>query len=681
MARDPYKYFRVEARELVEGLARAALAIEKGTGGSERVVEMLRLAHTLKGAARVVKQPRIAEAAHAVEDLLAAHRDPGSAVEPALAEPILRLLDGVSSGLDALDPEGPPGVASVDSIAPVARVASIPPEPLRSVRVDIGEMDALLGGISEATSRLAEVRRELDDLARVRQMAAALADQLPASQRARASAEELRALVARVERNLGAGVDRLGSELDQTRDRAHDLRLLPASTVFPTLERAARDAAHALDRSIVFEATGGECRLEANVLFALRDALLHVVRNALAHGIEPEAERRRLGKPSAGRVGLQVERRGNRIAFVCSDDGRGIDPDSVRRAAVARGVITAARAETLGPDEILRLVLESGVTTTEAVTEIAGRGVGLDVLRSTVAALKGDVKLTSQPGRGVAVDLCVPISISAITALVLETGGSRFALPLDAVRRAMRLSSRDISRSADRDSVVVDGVVVPFLRLASVAAIAGADGVEASWSAIVVASGTQTAVIGADRLVGTSSIVLRPLPKAAGSVPIAAGVSLDDDGHPQLVLDPRGLVAAAHGGQIAARAAASAEARAPILIVDDSLTTRMLEQSILESAGYAVELATSGEEGLVRARETPHSLFLVDIEMPGIDGFQFVARTQADPVLGAVPAIMVSSCDSADDRRRATEAGALAYIVKGEFDQGQFLRTIRQLIG
>src|ERR1019366_6502813 len=197
--------------------------------------------------------------------------------------------------------------------------------------------------------------------------------------------------------------------------------------------------------------------------------------------------------------------------------------------------------------------------------------------RSTVAELKGDVKLTSQRGRGVAVDLCVPISISAITALVLETGGSRFALPLDAVRRAMRLSSRDISRSADRDSVVVDGVVVPFLRLASVAAIAGADGVEASWSAIVVASGTQTAVIGADRLVGTSSIVLRPLPKAAGSVPIAAGVSLDDDGHPQLVLDPRGLVAAAHGGQIAARAAASAEARAPILIVDDSLTTRMLE--------------------------------------------------------------------------------------------------------
>ena len=673
MARDPYKYFRVEARELVDALARAALEIEKGSGGNEPVAQMLRLAHTLKGASRVVRQPEIADVAHAIEDLLAPHRDQSPAAPPALAEPVLRMLDAITSRLSALEPEAPP---AAETAAPAT------PETLRSVRVEIAEMDALLEGISEAALRLAELRRELDELARARQIAAALVDQLPATHRGRASAEELRALVARVERNLGSGVDRLESELDQTRDRARDLRLLPASVVFPILERAARDAAHSLDRSIVFEATGGECRLEANVLFALRDGLLHVVRNAVAHGVEPEAERRRLGKPPAGRIALRVERRGNRVAFVCSDDGRGIDPDSVRRAAVARGVITSAKAEALGPDDILRLVLESGVTTTETVTEVSGRGVGLDVLRATVEELKGEVKLTSDPGHGTTVDLCVPVSISSITALVLDMNGSAFAMPLDAVQRSMRLSSRDVARFGDRDSVVVDGVVVPFLSLAGfVGGGARRDRGDRSWSAIVIASGAQTAVIGADRLVGTSSIVLRPLPKAAGFISIAAGVSLDADGNPQLVLDPRGLVALAHGAQVKTRDAAATEERPPILIVDDSLTTRMLEQSILESAGYGVDVATSGEEGLVRARERAHSLFLVDVEMPGIDGFEFVTRTRADPLLRAVPAIMVSSCDSADDRRRAEEAGARAYIVKGEFDQGQFLRTIRQLIG
>ena len=331
-------------------------------------------------------------------------------------------------------------------------------------------------------------------------------------------------------------------------------------------------------------------------------------------------------------------------------------------------------------DEVLMLALENGVTTTDEVTDVSGRGVGLDVLRATVAELKGDVKLTSQPGRGTTVELSVPVSLSSIVALAIEVDGMTFSVPLDSVQRSVRLASGDIARFADHDSVVVDGAVIPFLPLASVV---GGEPREPqrSWSAVVVQAGARSAAIGADRLVGTSSIVLRPLPKAAGLVPLAAGVSLDADGNPRLVLDPRGLVDAALAGRASGRSASSVKPRAPVLVVDDSLTTRMLEQSILESAGYAVDLATSAEEGFVRAREAPHCLFLVDVEMPGIDGFEFVSRTRADPVLGAVPAILVSSRDGEADRRRGEEVGAKAYIVKGEFDQESFLRTVRQLIG
>jgi two-component system chemotaxis sensor kinase CheA len=674
-ARDPYRYFRVEARELVEGLGQAALALEsdreKGAAIHERVVHMLRLAHTLKGAARVVRQAAIADAAHAIEDLLEPHaREGADGPAPDRIDRILRALDGISEGLAAL---GAPA-AQEKGASPAA-------ETLESVRVEIGEMDALLLGVSEAGVRLAALRRDLQELTRARGIASGLAELRQASARGRASVEELQEVLARLERGLGAGLDQVDREVGQVRERAHRLRLLPASTVFPVLERAARDAAHTLDRSIAFEVSGGDSRLESHVLLALRDALLHVVRNAVSHGIEPEAERRRLGKPPAGRVELAVERRGNRVAFVCRDDGRGIDAESIRRVAVARGIATAQQAAVMGRDHVLRLALESGVTTVDAPREVSGRGVGLDVLRATVAGLKGEVKISSQEGQGTQVELSVPISVSSIAVLVLQADDATCSLPLDSVWQSLRVSPRDFARTSDKESIVVDGVVVPFVPLAQVLGTRGRRGPrDGSWSAVVVRHGERMAALGADQLIGTSTLVARPLPPSVGTPPLVAAVSLDSDGDPQLVLDPAGIIEAAHGG-IAARGEVAAPAMAPVLVIDDSLTTRMLEQSILESAGYAVDLATSAEEGLAKALKTPHCLFLVDVEMPGMDGFEFVSRTRADPALRSVPAILVSSRNGAEDRRKGEQAGAGAYIVKGEFDQSQFLKTIRKLIG
>jgi two-component system chemotaxis sensor kinase CheA len=350
---------------------------------------------------------------------------------------------------------------------------------------------------------------------------------------------------------------------------------------------------------------------------------------------------------------------------------------------VARGIAAAPEAARLGAEQLLRLVLESGLTTTDSVTEVSGRGVGLDVLRATAVELKGEVRLASEPGRSTTVDLCVPLSLSSVSAIVLDAGGELYSLPLDAVRQTLRLASGDVARSAERDSVVVDGVVVPFMPLArALGRTRRESSASRPWSAVVVQAGSRRAAIGVDRLVGTSSIVSRSLPRLVGSAPMAAGASLDADGNPQIVLDPRGLVDAAHstpGASVDGEHATNA--RAPVLVVDDSLTTRMLEQSILESAGYAVELATSAEEALDLAGSTRYSLFLVDVEMPGMDGFEFVARTREDPALRATPAILVTSRHSPDDRRRGEEVGARAYIVKGEFDQEHLLRTIRLLVG
>jgi two-component system chemotaxis sensor kinase CheA len=688
VARDPYRYFRIESRELLDALGRGVLDLEKGEGGPELVVGMLRLAHTLKGASRVVRQAPIASLAHAIEDVLAPYREKESAaISRENVERLLGLLDEIAVLLTAL-------VTPADIFAGPAPAASIEPpgalrvdQSLKSVRVEIDEMDALLEGVFETHVRLASMRRELEELSRARALTRTLVELSPRGTRARSAAEELSVALGRAERNLSSGLDHADRETAQVRDRASQLRLLPASTVFAALERGARDAAEAVKRPIRFETSGGDHRLEANVLFALRDALLHVVRNAVAHGIEPESARRALGKPAVGSVTLDVQRRGNRIAFVCTDDGRGIDVEAVRRAAIGCGVATPAQAAALRPEQVHRLVLESGVTTTEKVTQVSGRGIGLDVLRSTVAQLAGEVILTSHTDRGTRVDVCVPLSISSISALVVEAGGATASVPLDSVRRTLRLAGSDIARSPEQDSVVVEGMVVPFLPLAAVLrgrrnASDAADRGARGWTAVVVEAGSRLAVLGVDRLVGRANIVVRPLPALAGDVPTVAGASLDAGGNPQLVLDPRALVDAAHATRRASSEVTSAEtAKPPILVIDDSLTTRMLEQSILESAGYAVDLATSAEEALIKARLAPYGLFLVDVEMPGMDGFEFVSRTRADPALRTIPAILVTSRDAEQDRRRGAEVGAHAYIVKGEFDQGHLLQVIRQLVG
>ncbi|HEY5277757.1 MAG TPA: response regulator [Coriobacteriia bacterium] len=685
MAKDPYQYFRVEARELLDGLAQGILQLEKGTAAPEVVARLLRLAHTLKGAARVVKQPGIAELAHTVEGLLTTHPEAGQPLSKQQGSELLRLLDEITSRLSALEPAS--DLAAASPARPPAE------EPLETLRVEIREMDSLLRTVTEVGVQLGAVRKGLGAADRLRDLTSLLLDLLaarpgengagasPGMVRARSLAEELRSSLDRFQRSLAVGLERVDGELAEIRDVAHRLRLIPAQTVFPSLERSVRDAAQTLGKRVAFEASGGEVRLDASMLASLREALMHVVRNAVAHGVETEAERVALGKSPIGQVRLEVEQRGGRVAFVCRDDGRGIDLEAVRSAAVARGLVPASEGKSLSADKVIALLGVGGLTTSTDVTELSGRGIGLNVVRATTSRLKGEMSIRSEPGRGATVEVRVPISIASLHGLVVEAAGAVAAIPLDAVRQTLRVRDADIARLAESDSILHEGNVIPFLPLDRMLRRSGSTGRNRGvWSAVVVQAGNRRVAVGVDRLLGTSNIVMRALSGVVEADPVVAGASLDAEGNPQLVLDPGGLVAAAERG----RGAASEEAaprRVPVLVIDDSLTTRMLEQSILESAGYEVEVAVSAEEALTKAHGRDYSLFIVDIEMPGMDGFEFVAQTRSDAALRHIPAILVTSRNTAEDRRRGEQVGAQAYIVKDEFDQGHLLKLIRTLAG
>ncbi len=687
MAQDPYKYFRPEARDLVDQFAKGVLELEKVSSDGAAVQRLLRVAHTLKGAARVVKQAEIANRAHAIEDALSPVRDGGRGITREEIDAILQHLDGISGQLEALNPPG-------NAQQPTGKRRNESDDAARTVRADVAEADAVLDGVAEAHALLNGLRGIARGMEESRHLSELLLTQFGpqatgehgrhaggARNRRLAIAEDLCRKFAGVERSLTSTIDQLDREMRQLREAAERLRLVAAGSIFTALERTARDAARVLGKSVTFESGGGDIRLDAHVLEAVQGALIQIVRNAVAHGIEAESERRAIGKPPSGRVSVQAVRRGRQIVFVCRDDGRGVDLDAVHKVAQQRGLIGRSTKEAT-PQDLVRLLLRGGISTSKAVTDVSGRGVGLDVVREGVQRLGGEVVLNTERGVGTTIELVIPPSLASLEALVVECQAadgavSHTSLPLDAVRSTLRVSAREISRGSPGDAIMYEHKAIPFMPLA--AAIDGSSSSpNRSWTTVIIAGAEGMAAVGVDRLLGTSRVVARPLPRHLAASPIVAGASLDADGNPQLVLDPDGLVnAARHGGM--ARLDPPAPER-PILVIDDSLTTRMLEQSILESAGFDVDVALSAEEALEILRHKRYAVILVDVEMPGMDGFTFIERIRADAALRDTPAILVTSRASPDDLQRGRDVGANGHIAKSEFDQAELLAMIQPLM-
>jgi two-component system, chemotaxis family, sensor kinase CheA len=688
MADDPYKYFRLEAREILDRFGTAVLELEKDGGGAQ-VPLLLRLAHTLKGAARVVKQSEIANGAHAIEETLDPYRATANALPRDRVDAVLQHLDVIARRVGGL------GSPEIREVTPAAGLDTAPPsrpaddEVVRTVRADIAELDLLLENIAETHALVSGLRSTLQTVEQVQRLAdlvaeqlaprrdGTLAPQLSAASRAYALADDLRRGVSRIERDLDTAIDQIDRELRQSREAAEELRLVGTATLFGVLERTARDTARELGKQVVFEAGDNEIRLDADILAAIQPALVQLVRNAVAHGIESPADRRAAGKQSSGKIALDISRRGGRLLFGCRDDGRGVDLEAVRRAAQRRG-ITPGEIARMGAGDLVHLLLQGGLTTVDSVTEIAGRGIGLDIVRATVERLGGTVSVDTEQGKGTGFELSVPLSLASIDALIIEAGGTEAAIPLDAVRTTLLFGTEAVSRAATGEvSVLYDERAIPFLWLPQV--LTRRPLAVRKWPTVIIATPDGSVAVGVDFLRGLARTVVRPLPELAPAGAVIAGAALDAEGNPRLVLNPDGLLAEALRG--AATEPEQRRVRHPVLIVDDSLTTRMLEQSILESAGYEVDLATSAEEGLEMALRRRYALFLVDVEMPGMDGFGFVARARADPALHDIPAVLVTSRAAPEDRQRGRNAGARGYIVKGKFDQAELLELIRNLIG
>jgi two-component system chemotaxis sensor kinase CheA len=456
--------------------------------------------------------------------------------------------------------------------------------------------------------------------------------------------------------------------------------MVPVATVTDQLNRTVRDLARSLGKVVHWEVRGGDTELDRGVLHQLSDSLIHLVRNAVDHGIESPDDREAAGKPRQATIRLHAMQLGSEVIIAVTDDGKGIDVDRVRSQAARQGFESAD----LSDDDALQLVFRSGLSTSRFVTDISGRGVGLDVVRTSVEAVRGRVEVRSQHGGGTEFRVVVPVTLAVLPCLLVVVGGQRFALALHSVVLAQTDDAATQAHAEGRSVIWIDGQPVPVSGLAETMSMAPT---EPQNGPVVVLSGTSHRhAFQVDRLIGQRDVVVKGISRLLSRLEVIAGASVEPDGSILLVLDAPGLVDRARRTKGTAagtghRAEQSPVRDASLLVVDDALTVRELQRTILERAGYRVRVASDGIEALAMLAQEASDLVLTDVEMPTMDGFGLTEAIRAHATLSNVPVLILTSRSSDADRLRGLEAGADGYIVKSAFDERGLLTAIERLLG
>jgi two-component system chemotaxis sensor kinase CheA len=457
-------------------------------------------------------------------------------------------------------------------------------------------------------------------------------------------------------------------------------RMVPVTTITDSLQRAVRDAARSLQKDVRWEVWGGETELDRGVLNQLAGSLMHLVRNAVDHGVDTPEQRSAAGKPPQAVVRLHAMQLGSEVVIAVSDDGGGVDLERVRAQAVRLGT----DVDGLNDDETLQLIFGAGFSTATFVTDLSGRGVGLDAVRSSVEAAGGRVEVRSTPGAGGEFRIIVPITLAVLRCLLVEAGGQRFALPLQRVALAQAEATTTIIHAEGRRMIDVDGEPVPVCELAEMLAVPST---RVGPGTFVVVNGTVgRAAFVVDALVGQRDVVVKGLSALVPRLEVFAGTSIEPDGAILMVLDPPGLIERSRRGGARSAIATAVPTRPQrrsgnVLVVDDALTVRELQRTILERAGFAVTVAGDGVEALKHLAEGQYDLVMTDVEMPRMDGFALTEHIRAHPSLANVAVLILTSLVDDADRRRGMEAGADGYIVKSDFDERSLLAAVDRLIG
>jgi two-component system sensor histidine kinase and response regulator WspE len=451
--------------------------------------------------------------------------------------------------------------------------------------------------------------------------------------------------------------------------------------------RMVRDVARKLGKKARLEINGLHTDVDRDILEKLEAPINHILRNAIDHGLETPEERVKAGKPDCGLITLSAYHWAGSLNIKIADDGRGVDVGRLRQKIVERGLASEEMVKGMSDQEALEFLFLPGFSTASEVTEISGRGVGLDVVKSMVDEVRGLVRIETRPGKGACFHLQLPVTLSVISALIALIGDEPYAFPLVRVERLLMVPRDDIQSLGSHQFIVHDGSNIGLVSARELLGLPLREIDEEALPVVVVGDrGGQYAVV-VDSFVGEREIVVRPLDERLGKVAFISSASVGDDGSALLILDVDDMVKAIDGllkgGSLRSlrKSGTARKDRKRVLVADDSITVRELERNLLSNQGYEIDVAVDGAEAWNAIRLGEYDLVVTDVDMPRMNGFELVERIKANERLKAIPVVIVSYKDREEDRLRGLEAGADYYLTKGSFHDNSFIQAISDLIG
>jgi two-component system chemotaxis sensor kinase CheA len=712
---------------------------------------VFRAAHSLKGAARAVNAKAIESTCQSLENVFAVLKRDAVVPSAALFDQLHRAVGLLSRSLASLDgPAPPPQTAELSALrqalqqamaggmpapvpgrsaaAPARETAAAREEPSAAptlslsdtVRVRKRTLDAVLRRAEELLyAKLATAQRlvALEALrkapARWRMRSAQLRADLrvvESALEARSGPAPLQSAWARMRTYIDDSQDFVAAVetdlLRQARAAQHDHRVVasmvdqlleemkqavvqPLSTLLDLFPPSVRQLARDCGKDVELVIAGADIEIDRRILDELRDPLIHLVRNSVDHGIESPASRRAQGKPPRGTLRIAAsQRNGHQVEIEVRDDGAGIDTDRLQRAAVEAGLLGAQEAAALPRARLLALALEPGVSTSAAITDLSGRGLGLSIVKQHIERLTGKLSVESVPRQGTSFRITLPVTLARFRGVVIRAAGRCFVLPTRSIERVARIPSEQVATVENRETIALGGRAVALVSLAGVLGIPAVEqAARAARFPVLLLRGAQSEqpmAFEVDEVLDEQEVLVKPLGTQLERVRHIAGATVLGVGQVVPILHVPDLLTSAVGLPRVLRPAvddtSAAAAAKSILVAEDSITSRMLLKGILEAAGYRVETAVDGVEAFTALRSGHFDVVVSDVDMPRLNGFGLTAKIRADKRLGELPVVLVTALESGADREHGIDVGANAYIVKSSFDQTNLLEVLRRLV-
>jgi two-component system chemotaxis sensor kinase CheA len=743
--------FKIEGAEHIQQLEEGFLRLETEPENAAVLEEAFREAHSLKGAARMLGLTSVETLSHRIEDILGtAKKGPvplsseiigrlckgldairNFVKEAVTGEPSGVIVSHVLEQLKIIPESSPPCPAETDrgvqgsemqednsklvplkvaieeSAIPDRQSSVKEPEDLAlhsetrepafgvfridTIRIETNKLDKLMSQTGELNVTKLRITQRFEDINDVLILWENISKKLPKSvTEDRPKIERLGVLLNTLRNGLYEDSSRLDLITDEFEDSISRIRLLPLSTIFNLFQRMVRDLAKDKAKEIRLVIEGGEIAADKRIIEEMKDPLMHMVRNAVDHGIEMPDGRARKNKPRTGTITLKAYQTPANVVIEVSDDGQGLDIDAIKRAALKRKVINENEISAMSSSQIQSLVFVSGVSTSTFVSDVSGRGVGLDVVRANVERLKGAIHIESSPDRGCTVKIQLPLTLATSKVMIVTVNNMKYAVPVEHIQTTCLINRKNVFTIEGRRTIVFDKLPLPVADLSDLLELKGANPVfkghlpkSETLPCIIISTGDDKLGLFVNELIDEQEAVLKQYSSILKRVRNISGSTILGTGEVCMVLNPCDLIKSAKKKETPTaeeKPVEEAETRKSILVAEDSITVRTQMKRILEGAGYEVTAAVDGLDAYNKLRGRPFDALVSDIMMPNMDGLALTERIRQNKKYREMPVILVTSLASDEDRQRGLDAGANAYITKPSFDQKVLLDTLRRLI-